>query len=92
LPISHKEYSQANTNGGLDNLGPFSLSHWKHIAKIHILFSSNIGDFYIAWQAHLRHYQEAFLKFLSALESYNDCMPVYLYIKDHDYNNHFLSI
>ena len=47
---------------------------------------------YIAKRADLPHYQEVFSKFLTALNCYEDDMPVYLYMKGKDYSNHFLLV
>jgi hypothetical protein len=91
-PICHQEYNKAKTIEDLDNLGAFSFTRWKHLAEIHVLFPSDVGHFYIARRADLPHYQEVFSKFVTALESYDDRLPVYLYMKDNDYKNHFLSV
>jgi hypothetical protein len=76
----------------LDNLGAFSLSRWKHISEIHVLFPGDAGHIYVAKRADLPHYQEVFAKFALALEAYEDCMPVYLYLRGDDYMNHFLTV
>jgi hypothetical protein len=91
LPISHHEYTQVRIpTMAWTTLVPFLYPIGSTIR--HVFFLSNIHHFYIARQADLPHYQEVFLKFVTALESYNDRMPVYLYMKDNDYNDHFLSI
>jgi hypothetical protein len=68
-PFSTREYNEANTNDCLDNLGPLSLSHREHIAKIHVLFPSDVCHIYAARRADLPHYQEVLSKFDSAFES-----------------------
>jgi hypothetical protein len=91
-PVSHQDYSEANTNDCLDNLGPLSLSRWKFIFKIHVLFPSHVGHIYVAKRADLPHYQEVFSKFVLALKAYKDTMPVYLYMRGEDYSNHFMLV
>ncbi len=91
-PISHEAYHEANANSRLVGLGPFSPTRWKHMAEIHCLFPSDVGHIYIAERADLPHYQEVFSKFLAALDSYHDRMPVYLYMKGQDYSNHFMLV
>jgi hypothetical protein len=76
-PILHQAYHQANANSRLVGLGPLSPTCWKHMAKIHCLFPSDVGHMYIAKRANLPHYQEVFSNFLEALNSYHDWMPVY---------------
>jgi hypothetical protein len=62
------------------------------MSEIRCLFPSNVGHMYIAKRADLPHYQEVFSKFLTALDCYEDHMPVYLYMKGEDYSNHFLLV
>ena len=62
------------------------------MSEIHCLFPSDVGHIYIAKKADLPHYQEVFSKFVSALDCYDDDMPVYLYLKGQDYSNHFLLV
>ena len=90
-PVLHQDYSEANTNDCLVNLGPLSLSHWKFICEIHFLFPSHVGHIYVAKRADLPHYQEVFSNFVLALEAYEDTMPVYLYIRG-NYSNHFMLV
>jgi hypothetical protein len=91
-PNSFEDYNKANNTEGLDNLGSFAPTRWKHIREIHVLFPSVEGHFYVARRADLPHYQEVFSKFISALESYDDSMPVYLYMGSRNYRNHFLTV
>jgi hypothetical protein len=91
-PVSHFAYSEANSNGYLDDLGPLSLSRWKLISEVHVLFPSHVGHIYVAKRADLPHYQEVFSKFVLALEAYEDSMPVYLYMRGKDYSNHFMLV
>jgi hypothetical protein len=48
----------------------------------------DIGHFYVARRADLPHYQEVFSKFIYALESYKDDMPVYIYLNGHNTDHH----
>jgi hypothetical protein len=91
-PVSHQAYSEANSKDCLDDLGPLSLSCWKLISEIHVLFPSHVGHIYVAKRADLPHYQEVFSKFVLALEAYDDSMPVYLYMRGKDYSNHFMLV
>ncbi len=91
-PNSFPDYNEANNSEGLDKMGSFSHTRWDFIKEIHVLFPSDIGHFYVARRADLPHYQEVFSKFIYALESYEDDMPVYIYLNGRDYNNHFLSV
>jgi hypothetical protein len=89
-PVSHQDYSEANNNDCLNNLGPLSLSCWKFISEIHVLFPSHVGHICVAKRANLPHYQEeVFSKFVLA---YEDTMPVYLYMCGKDYSNHFMLV
>jgi hypothetical protein len=40
----------------------------------------------------LLHYQEVSAKFVSALDSYDERMVVYLYLPGKHYKNHFLTV
>jgi hypothetical protein len=91
-PFSHEDYKKANTNKALDSQGAFSHSRWSQIGEIHVLFPSEAGHFYIARRADLPHYQEVFSKFVTALESFDDAMVVYLYLPERNYKNHFLTV
>ncbi len=53
----------------LDNLGTFSLSCWKHIGKIHVLFPGDLEHIYVAKCVDLPHYQEVLTKFALAFEA-----------------------
>jgi hypothetical protein len=92
-PISHKDYNEANSNEGLENLGPFASVRWKYIAEIHVLFPGELGHIYVARKADLPHYQEVFSKFVAALEAYNnDRLSIFLYLRGEDYQNFFLTV
>lgn len=92
-PISHKEYDEANSSEGLENLGPCASVRWKYIAEIHVLFPGEVGHIYVARRADLPHYQEVLSKFVAALEAYDgDKLSIFLYLRGEDYQNHFLTV